>query len=83
MTDQGKKTELEEVRLSLVNELDQLQHELRRVKDGMERTASPSQLLEQQAEQLADNINVFERELAENEGQMDWLDDPDLRNPEN
>jgi chromosome segregation ATPase len=83
MSDQNEKTELENVRLSLVNELDQLQHELHRVKDGIERTSGPLQALEKQAEQLTDNINVCEHELAENEGQMDWLDEPNLNQPEN
>ncbi|MFT5503175.1 MAG: chromosome segregation ATPase [Gammaproteobacteria bacterium] len=83
MTDLDQKASLENVRLSLVSELDQLQHELRRVKDGIESTSGLSQDLEEQAEQLADNINVCERELAESEGQMDLLDEPDLKQPEN
>ena len=76
MTD--NKEELEGVRQSLVSELDQLQHELRRVQDGLEKTGGVAPELEKQAEVLADNIDLCERELAENQGQIDWLKATDL-----
>ena len=47
---------------SLRREINQLQHELRRVQDGLER--NPTRALEQRARQLRDNIALCERELA-------------------
>lgn len=46
----------------LRQELAALQHELRRVRDGLER--NPSHRLEQRARQLRDNIELCETELA-------------------
>ena len=47
---------------SLKQELAALQHELRRVNDGLER--GRTQTLERRASQLRDNIALCERELA-------------------
>jgi len=46
---------------SLRREIAQLEHELRRVRDGLER--NPSHALEQRARQLRDNIALCERQL--------------------
>lgn len=45
----------------LQREIAALEHELRRVRDGLER--NPSHALEQRARQLRDNIEVCKREL--------------------
>jgi hypothetical protein len=47
---------------TLSREIAQLEHELRRVSDGLER--NPSHALEERARQLRDNIALCERELA-------------------
>lgn len=47
---------------SLLSEIAALEHELRRVKDGLER--NPTRALQQRARQLRDNIELCERELA-------------------
>ncbi|HKJ49995.1 MAG TPA: hypothetical protein VKB27_00765 [Gammaproteobacteria bacterium] len=47
---------------SLRREIEALQHELRRVSDGLER--SPSHALEERARQVRANIALCERELA-------------------
>ena len=46
---------------TLKQEISQLQHELRRVRDGLER--DPSQELERRARQLSENIVLCERDL--------------------
>ena len=46
---------------SLRQEIAALQHELRRVQDGLERSRTPE--LERRARQLRDNIALCEREL--------------------
>jgi lipid II:glycine glycyltransferase (peptidoglycan interpeptide bridge formation enzyme) len=56
----------------LQQELSQLRHQLRRVRDGLER--NPSHELERRAKQLSDNIALCERELKQNPGQK--RDDP-------
>ncbi len=48
----------------LKQELAALEHELRRVRDGLERNRS--QDLELRARQLSDNIAICERELKQN-----------------
>ena len=52
------------VEQQLKQELAALRHELRRVRDGLER--SPSHDLERRARQLSDNIAICERELKRN-----------------
>ncbi len=52
------------VEQQLKQELAALHHELRRVRDGLERSRSLD--LEQRARQLSDNIAVCERELKQN-----------------
>ena len=47
---------------ALRGEINQLQHELRRVRDGLER--NPTRALEERARQLRENIALCERELA-------------------
>lgn len=47
---------------ALEREIGHLQHELRRVQDGLER--NPSRDLQARARQLRDNIALCERELA-------------------
>ena len=52
---------------SLAAEINALHHELRRVRDGLERAGGSSHELEQRARQLSDNIRLCEEELAENQ----------------
>ena len=47
----------------LSREIAALEHELRRVRDGLER--NPSHRLERRARQLRDNIDLCRRQLAE------------------
>lgn len=47
---------------ALRQEIAQLEHELRRVRDALER--NPSHRLEQRARQLRDNIELCQRELS-------------------
>jgi predicted nucleic acid-binding Zn-ribbon protein len=51
---------------SLEEEISNLHHELRRVRDGLERAGGASRALEQKASQLLKNIDLCERELTEN-----------------
>jgi len=53
------------LRDSLASEINALHHELRRVRDGLERGGS-SHELEQRAIQLSNNIRLCEAELANN-----------------
>ncbi len=50
---------------SLETEISDLQHELRRVRDGLERKGGSSHELENTAVQLSQNIRQCERDLAE------------------
>ncbi len=50
---------------SLEAEINDLQHELRRVRDGLERMGGSSHELENSAVQLSRNIRQCEKELAE------------------
>ena len=60
------------VEQQLKQELAALQHELRRVRDGLERNRS--QDLEQRARQLTDNIAICERELKQHQLNVDQHD---------
>ena len=51
---------------SLAAEINALHHELRRVKDGLERAGGSSHELERRARQLSNNIRLCEAELVEN-----------------
>jgi len=51
------------VRDSLVAEINALQHELRRVKDALERVGGSSHDLEKKARQLSKNIQLSESDL--------------------
>jgi len=48
---------------SLAAEINALHHELRRVRDGLERAGGSSHDLEQRARQLLNNIRLCEEEL--------------------
>jgi chromosome segregation ATPase len=57
---------LRKTRDALEEEVSHLRHELRRVRDGVERMSGTPHVLEQQASQLVSNIDLCERELKEN-----------------
>jgi len=65
-----KSTELQTPGERLKSEINALQHELRRVRDGLERSGSVSQELEQRAIQLSENIELCEKELKQNQQQQ-------------
>ena len=50
---------------SLAAEINALHHELRRVRDGLERAGGSSHELERRARQLSNNIRLCEEELVE------------------
>jgi predicted nucleic acid-binding Zn-ribbon protein len=56
------------VRDSLVAEINALQHELRRVKDALERVGGSSHDLEKKARQLSKNIQLSENDLNKQRG---------------
>jgi predicted nucleic acid-binding Zn-ribbon protein len=56
------------VRDSLVAEINALQHELRRVKDALERVGGSSHDLEKKARQLSKNIQLSENDLKKQRG---------------
>ncbi|MCP4432504.1 MAG: hypothetical protein GY806_16135 [Gammaproteobacteria bacterium] len=58
--------ELRSKELALAGEVEQLRHELRRVKDGLERAGGRDRLLEAKASQLIENIKICEEQLLEN-----------------
>ena len=62
------RSELQSVRDSLVAEINALQHELRRVKDALERVGGSSHDLEMKARQLAKNIQLSENDLNKHTG---------------
>lgn len=49
-------------------ELNALQHELRRVKDALERVGGSSHDLEKRARQLSENIQLSENDLKKHRG---------------
>ena len=51
---------------SLVAEINELHHELRRVRDGLVRAGGSSHELERSERQLSKNIRLCREELAEN-----------------
>ncbi len=55
---------------TLEEEIGNLHHELRRIRDGMERVGGSSQELEQKAKQLLENIDLCKRDLRENKKQQ-------------
>jgi hypothetical protein len=59
---------LQSVSDSLVAELNALQHELRRVKDALERVGGSSHDLEKRARQLSENIQLSENDLKKHRG---------------
>jgi chromosome segregation ATPase len=58
--------DLEKEEVALEQEMHQLQHEFRRMKDGLERAGGVQHELEQKARQLRDNISLCEYELNKN-----------------
>jgi len=56
-------SDLQSVRDSLIAEINALQHELRRVKDALERVGGSSHDLEKKARQLSKNIQLSENDL--------------------
>ena len=56
---------------SLVAEINELHHELRRVRDGLVRAGGSSHELERSERQLSKNIRLCREELAENSMQRD------------
>jgi hypothetical protein len=63
MKNGSDQSELEVVRDSLVAEINALQHELRRVKDALERVGGSSHDLEKKARQLSKSIQLSENDL--------------------
>ena len=57
----------------LEEEMDNLHHELRRIKDALERVGGGSRELQQRAKQLADSIGLCERDLEQNRSQANAL----------
>ena len=55
--------ELKSVEQKLVSEINHLHHELRRVKDGLERAGGSAHELEKRARQLSGNIELCENDL--------------------
>ena len=64
-------TELQLAGDKLEEEIDGLHHELRRVKDDIERMCGLPHVLEQKAKQLMSNIDLCERDLKENQKQQE------------
>ncbi len=62
------KSELQSARDSLLVEINALQHELRRVKDALERVGGSSHDLEKRARQLSKNIQLSENDLKKQYG---------------
>ncbi len=58
-----KRTELLAAELALAGEIESLRHELRRVKDGLERCGGRDHGLEKKARSLEENIGICERDL--------------------
>jgi hypothetical protein len=62
--DLGQLQTLEE---KLASEINHLHHELRRVRDGLERVGGASHELEKTALRLSDNIKMCENDLKDNQ----------------
>ena len=58
--------ELRSRELALAGEVEQLRHELRRVRDGLERAGGRDRLLEAKVGQLMENIRFCEEQLELN-----------------
>ena len=61
----AKSTEQRTLRERLQSEINLLHHELRRVRDGLERAGGVSGELEQRVKQLSENIELCEKELMQ------------------
>ena len=64
-------TELKLAGEKLEEEIGDLHHELRRVRDGIERMCGLPHVLEQKARQLLNNIELCEHDLKENQQQQE------------
>ena len=67
---------LQELQLSgdkLEEEIGNLHHELKRVRDGIERMYGLPHALEQKAKQLSSNIDLYEGDLKENQKQKERI----------
>lgn len=62
--------QLQTAEMSLAMEIDNLQHELRRVNDGLERRSRASRELEQKAVQLKESIELCHKDLKANQMQQ-------------
>ncbi len=58
-----KRAEILAAELALAGEIECLRHELRRVKDGLERCGGRNHELEKRARLLVENIGICEKDL--------------------
>ena len=65
--------QLQTIEMNLAMEIDNLQHELRRVSDGMERGSRAGRELQQRALQLNKSIELCNRDLKANQKQQALL----------
>ena len=65
--------ELQSSRDKLEEEMGDLHHELRRVRDGIERMCGLPHALEQKAKQLLSNIDLCKQDLKENQKQRERI----------
>ena len=69
-TDENKHTRLEQLQTleaKLANEIKYLHHELRHVRDDLERVGGSSHELEKNARRLSENIRLCESDLKDNQ----------------
>ncbi len=71
-------SELQSLGDSLMAEINALQHELRRITDGLERAGGSSHELEASARQLSKNIHRCEDELVANKKQQAQANKPQI-----
>ena len=69
-TDPVNLAELQSAEQELLSEINHLHHELRRVRDGLQRAGGASHELEQRVRQLSSNIELCESELKVNQKQQ-------------
>jgi septal ring factor EnvC (AmiA/AmiB activator) len=65
--------QLQTVAQKLSSEINHLHHELRRIRDALERTGGSGHELEKNARLLSANIKLCESELKENQKQQDQI----------
>ena len=71
-------SELQSLGHSLMAEINALQHELRRIREGLERVGGSSHELEASARQLSKNIHRCEDELVANKKQQAQANKPQI-----